>query len=260
MMLQLSAICLLGCLAANVVAQKPQGEPLPPQEKPRVTDQQQARAVELLQGHAKASKSVQVLVADYVQTRTTALSKRPLRSSGGFLFRRKPACVVFRAKKPRTSIVRLTEELYEVFRPSRKRLERFTLQGPDLSLGLFAAVGGDADRLLKEFDVTGLMVAEVAAEAGKQPAVTGSETAVISLEPKGVEVRERLRELVVTFAVIVGAKGGPNVALRSVAYRDHSGDLVVIELRNVRRNPKDAPSVAFDVPEDTRIIEHRTGR
>lgn len=253
MMLQLSAICLLGCLAADVVAQQPKGEPLPPQEKPAVTDQQQARAVELLRGHAKASKSVQVLVADYVQTRTTALSKRPLRSSGGFLFRRKPACVVFRAKKPRTSIVRLTEELYEVFRPSRKRLERFTLQGPDLSLGLFAAVGGDADRLLKEFDVTGLSV-------GKQPAVTGSETAVISLEPKGIEVRERLRELVVTFAVIAGAKGGPNVALRSVAYRDHSGDLVVIELRNVRSNPKDAPSVAFDVPEDTRIIEHRTGR
>jgi hypothetical protein len=260
MMLQFSAICMLGCLAANAVAQKPKGEPLPPPAKPAITSEQRARAIELLRGHAKASKSVKVLVADYVQTRTTALSKKPLRSSGSFLFRRKPACVVFRAEKPRASIIRLTKELYEVFRPQRKRLERFTLQGPDLSLGLFAAVGGDADRLLADFGIAGFLVAEIAAEGREAPVATGAVTAAISLVPKDRETRERLRELVVTFAVVAKAEGNPVVTLRSVAYRDHSLDLVAIELRNVRSNPKDAPSVAFDVPKDTRVIEHRAGR
>lgn len=256
MMLQLSAICLLGCLAANAGAQKPKDAPVPPPAKPAITSEQRARAIELLRGHAKASKSVEVLVADYVQTRTTALSKKPLRSTGRFLFRRKPACVVFRAKEPRTSIVRLTKGLYEVFRPRRKRLERFTLQGPDLSQGLFAAVGGDADRLLGDFDVAGCLVGEVA----ETPAAGKSVTAAVRLVPKSSAMRERLRELVVKFAVIASAQDNPDVMLRSVAYRDHTGDLVEIELRKVRSNPKDAPSVAFDVPKDTRVIEHRTGR
>ncbi len=260
MMLQLSAICLLGCLAANAVAQKPKGEPLPPPAKPAITSEQRVQATELLRGHARASKSVQVLVADYVQTRTTALSKKPLRSTGSFLFRRKPACVVFRAKKPRTSIVRLTKGLYEVFRPRRKRLERFTLHGPDLSQGLFAAVGGDADRLLGDFDVVGCSVGEVTAEGAETPAAGRSVTAAVRLVPKSSAMRGRLRELVVKFAVIANAQDNPDVTLRSVAYRDHTGDLVEIELRNVRSNPKDAPSVAFDVPKDTRVIEHRTGR
>ena len=68
------------------------------------------RAEALLRAHGKNSAKVAVLVADYVQRRTTALSKKPLVSSGAFLFVREPGCVLFRASKPRPSVVRLTAQ------------------------------------------------------------------------------------------------------------------------------------------------------
>lgn len=292
-MIRPSIVCALLCLPVAVLAQNP-----PPKSSPQgpskqvakelvtigsITSEQRDQAIKLLRRHAELSKSVRVLVADYVQRRTTTLSKKPLRSSGGFLFVRKPACVVFRAEKPRQSIVRLTTDLYEVFRPRRKRLERFMLDGPDLSQGLFAAVGGDADRLLREFDVAGLLICKVKAEEGEAAVevatIDAPMTSAIRLVPKSKAMRERLQELVVTFFVSANSKhanakradsesSNSNskhkaesvVTLRSVAYRDHSGDLVEIALRNVRSNPKDAPSVAFDVPKDTKVIEHRAGR
>lgn len=293
-----SIVCALLCLPVAVLAQAPPSKSLPkssPKSSPDgpskqdasksiaiepITSEQRDQAIKLLRRHAELSKSVRVLVADYVQRRTTTLSKKPLRSSGGFLFVHTPACVVFRAEKPRQSIVRLTKDLYEVFRPRRKRLERFTLDGPDLSQGLFAAVGGDADSLLEEFGVAGLSVGKVQAEGGQiavedpvEISATGAPmTAAIRLVPKSKAMGERLQELVVTFVVIASSKPAdtepadtklqakPGVTLRSVAYRDHSGDLVEIALRNVRTNPKDAPSVAFEVPKDTKVIEHRAGR
>lgn len=80
----------------------------------------------------------------------------------------------------------------------------------------------------------------------------------IRLVPKVEATRKRLRELTVTLRPVRLGEAG--IMLRAVSYRDHSGDQVEIELRKVRVNPKDAPTVAFDVPKDTRIIEHKAGR
>ncbi|MFT4512943.1 MAG: hypothetical protein ACI89X_003375 [Planctomycetota bacterium] len=266
-MIRLSFVCALLCLSVAALAQTPPLKPVSQsliKQSPsnqaankQITSEHRGQAIKLLRRHAEQSLPVKVLVADYVQRRTTTLSKKPLRSSGSFLFVRKPSCVVFRAEKPRQSIVRLTKELYEVFRPRRKRLERFRLDGPDLSQGLFAAVGGDADRLLKDFDVAGLLVGEGQAKTPTKPSPV---TSAIRLVPKSKAMRERLQELIVTFAVVAKDKAKPDVTLRSVAYRDHSGDLIEIELRNVRANPKHPPSVVFDVPKGTKVIEHRAGR
>ncbi|MFN6192861.1 MAG: hypothetical protein ACK5BN_03450, partial [Planctomycetota bacterium] len=73
-----------------------------------------ARAEGLLRLHAERSQRAKVLVADYVQRRTTELLKEPLVSTGRFLFRRDPAVVVFFAAEPRPSVVRLAERVYEV--------------------------------------------------------------------------------------------------------------------------------------------------
>lgn len=230
----LPVMLLLGC---GLAGQQPPAKSPEPQGK--LSAAQVARATALLRRHGERSKSLQVLVADYVQRRTTSISKRPLISKGGFLFVKKPACVVFRAAPPRASVVRLTPGRYEVFRPRRKRLERFLLGSPELARGLFAALGGDADKLLADFAVCSLV--EVAGEVR------------IGLKPSEKAVRERLRELSLRLR-------SKDAELRAVSYRDHAGDLIEIELANPQPNPKRAPSAELEVPKGTAIIEHKVER
>lgn len=248
-------VCLVLLPVVGSTQQKPTQQK-PAQQQPAhqspIPKADRDRAVALLRRHGERCNSVAVLVADYVQRRTTTLSKKPLLSSGSFLFVKQPAAVVFRAQKPRSSVVRLTTELYEVFRPRRKRLERFHLAGPELSRGLFAAVSGDAEQLLKDFDIAGITSKQVEGPDG------GAAVVSIRLVPKLEATRKRLRELIVTLRP--AHKGDAGILLRAVSYRDHSGDSVAIELRKLRVNPKDAPTIAFDVPKDTRILEHKAGR
>ena len=196
-----------------------------------------ARAEKLLESHAEHSRKVQVLVSTYVQRRTTELSKEPLISRGEFLFVREPACVVFRAKTPRVSIVRLRATIYEVYRPQRRQLERFHLEGPELAEALFAAIGGDLEVLRRNFAVQDCVEDRVAGRAS------------IRLAPRTALVQQRLRQLVITVRNTDGV-------LCAVGYRDGAGDLVEIELQEPRQNPPDAPSAELEVGKDTTIVEH----
>jgi hypothetical protein len=197
-----------------------------------------AAARALLARFAARSGGIRVLVADYVQRRTTALAKEPLVSRGEFLYVRDPACVMFRATSPRVSIVRLAGSTYEVYRPQQQQLERFHLDGPELAQGLFAAVGGDWARLQADFDVV---------RCGPDPAL--AERTQVLLAPRLGPVRERLRELAITLWT-------KDATLFAVAYRDSAGDLIEIELRTLRENPKDPPSASLAVPKEAKIIEH----
>lgn len=254
----------IGLTAMVVAAQPPTCvEPVPPATAPAArapaAAAERAEAERLLGLLAGRSGRSRVLVADYTQRRTTALSDRPLVSRGEFVFVREPACVLFRASAPRVSLVRLTPRRYEVYRPDRKRLERILLDGPQLAEGLFAAVGGDSARLLREFTVVGCARVAPADPAGMpavdpavatQPEPGPVRLAAITLEPRDVAVRRQLRELVVTVAEADGELAG-------VAYRDASGDLIAIELRDVRADPEPAPSVELPLPDDVQIVEHR---
>ncbi|MEO6596953.1 MAG: outer membrane lipoprotein carrier protein LolA [Planctomycetota bacterium] len=196
------------------------------------------RANKLLAAHAEQSRTIAVLVAQYVQRRTTKLAKDPLESRGEFLFVREPACVVFRATQPRESVVRLREAVYEVYRPQRKQLERFHLEGPELAQGLFAAVGGDVARLRRDFEVSACVA---------DPA--DATRAQVRLRPRTAEVGARLQELVLTLR-------SADATLCAVAYRDQAGDLVEITLLSPLRNPPAPPSAEFELPKDTTIVEH----
>ncbi len=225
-------------LAAVAAAQPPQ-RPEPPRAAPA---DQAARAAKLLAAHAARSKDVGVLVADFVPRRTTTLLQEPLVSKGRFLFVREPAAVVFSFTAPRVSTARLTASTYEVHRPHKRQLERFHLDGPELANGLFAAVGGDVQRLERDFVV-------VSCTDGDE----GSGTAVVRLEPRDDAMRARLQQLVVTLDANDGA-------LRAVGYRDHAGDRIHIELSGVALDPADAPSAALVVPEGTTVVEHGAAR
>lgn len=236
------ALLLLWLSGGALSAQEPVPAPAPAPKPAPVDPDAARRGEELLRAHAAKSRGLQVLVATYEQTRTTRLSKQPLTSRGQFLFVREPACVVFRATAPRESIVRLRPALYEVFRPAQKRLERFHLDGPELAEGLFAALGGDADLLLREFVVT---------TCGPDPAA--ADRTLVVLLPRHDAVRERLTEL----RLSLRTDGGQ---LAVVAYRDPAGDLVEIALRDLEQNPSARPSAEFEVPKDTTVVEHAAPR
>ncbi len=209
------------------------------QDPPAPSAADVARAAALLQQHAERSRGAKTLVADYVQRRTTELLKEPLVSKGRFLFVREPAVVVFFAAEPRPSVVRLAEAVYEVHRPQRKQLERFHLDGPELARGLFAAVGGDVDRLLRDFAIAAVV------DGPKDSGVV-----CLQLTPRTDAVRARVRGLDLTLQAADGL-------LREVAYRDPAGDRVAIELLAPVLDPKDAPSPELKVDKDTVVVEHR---
>jgi hypothetical protein len=231
-----SGVVVWWVVMATLMAQEP--KPAPSQAPTPADAAQQERAATLLRAHAERSRAVKVLLAEFVQRRTTALAKEPLTSRGEFQFVREPGVVVFRTKEPRASVARLTATTYEVHRPQKKQLERFVLDGPELAQGLFAAVGGDAERLLRDFVVV------ACTDAGSE-----RDLAKVQLAPKDAAMRERLRELVITLRT-------KDAGLAAVAYRDGGGDLIEIELSALRLDPKDAPSPALDVPEGTAVVEH----
>lgn len=236
---------LLAAAGAQDPAPAPAPAPLPapvPAPGPIQDPAALERAQALLRAHAGRSRAVRVLVADYVQRRTTTLLKEPLLSRGEFLFVREPACVVFRAAAPRPSVVRLTATTYEVFRPQQQQLERFHLDGPELAEGLFAAVGGDVDRLLRDFVVTACA-----------PHGDGAARVQLHFAPRSAAARERLRELILTLHAADGA-------LAAVAYRDPAGDLVEIGFDRLRADPPSPPSGRLEVPPGTRVVEHAVRR
>jgi hypothetical protein len=209
------------------------------QQREPVEAKQLARAERLLDAHAARSRGIGVLVADYVQRRTTALAKEPLESRGEFLFVRSPGVVLFRAAVPRQSVTRLQATTYEVWRPQKKQLERFHLDGPELANGLFAALGGDTAALRAGFDVVACV---------DDPA--HQDRVRVRLVPKTAAVRERLQELEIVLL-------GQDAVLAAVAYRDATGDRIEIELSAVRIDPKDAPKAELEVPADAVVVEHR---
>jgi hypothetical protein len=221
------------CLALAGHAQDPR--PVPPVA---VDPAVEARALRLLDAHAERCRDVRVLTATYVQRRTTKLAKEPLLSRGQFLFVREPGCVMFRASEPRVSIVRLTETVYEVHRPQKKQLERFVLEGPELARSLFAALRGDSKLLRTDF-----VVRSCVDDAAVPTQVR------IELAPRAVALQARMQSLNITLQA-------SDAALVAVAYRDGAGDLVEIELHDVRVNPEPAPPAVLEVTKDTTVVEH----
>ena len=216
-------------------------KPTPAKPTP-VAPEDLARADELLALHAARSRGARVLVADYVQRRTTELVKEPLESRGRFLFVRDPAIVVFFAASPRPSVVRLGERVYEVHRPQKKQLERHHLDGPELARGLFAAVGGDVAPLRRDFEVV-KVVATTATPA----------TVQIQMVARDPAVRARIQGLDLTLRASDGL-------LAEVAYRDHAGDRVAIELQRLELDPAAPPSAELQLEPGTTVLEHGVKR
>lgn len=222
-------------LVGDLLAQSGDTPPARPPATPAVDE---VAALADLTALGNRHRAVNVLTASYVQRRTSAILQEPLVTRGQLAFRRRPGCVVFRTEQPRPTVVRLDEQTYQVFRPERKRLERFLLESPELPRSLFLAFTADVEVLRRDYQVTGF-----------ERHGEGQVLHTITLEPKLAAIKQRLHQLRITL-------DGKTLRLHAVAYRDAAKDLVEIELDELTLDPKVAPAFDLVIPPDTEIMEH----
>jgi outer membrane lipoprotein-sorting protein len=198
-----------------------------------------ARAV--LVRAAEAQRDVATLRASYVQVRTTELLPEPLESRGTLLFRRSPACIVFHAREPSDTRIRIDATAYQVYRPEQRRCERIELSVPDLPKALFGALTPEPSALERRFVFAACLATD--------------ETDTVVLEPRD----EGTRQVLTRLEIVVRRQ---DAAVVGVAYRDASGDDVRIELREIAPNPKDLDADVFSaaVPKDVTVSVRRQER
>ena len=189
---------------------------------------------------AKARKNMTTMKADYVQRRTTMLSKKPLTASGTLYYRAKPATATLHVKKPRASVIRLSPKLYEVYRPKQDTLERFELKSNTWSNLLTKTMSAQVDTLEEHFVI-------VSSTLGKAP----QKMRTIVLRPR----KKKLAGKVTRLELVIDTN---KYLVHRVSFDDRSGDRVSFELRNHKLNSKLAKSV-FAIPKSnkTRVITHR---
>lgn len=212
--------------------------PIPGQSDNQQKLREEGRALLVRLG---AKHTAKTLRASYVQERTSLLVTKPLVSNGRLFFQAEPSCIVFRVEKPRLVTVRLDTKVYEVHRPTRKRLERYHLPSTRLPQALFQALSPRIREIERDFRITRVTV------DGK------GEKRVhrIELIPRDAAARQYLDR----FRVSVRTS---DAALTEVRYRDPQGDLVTLRLTDIELDPK-LPKGTFtiDAPSGTKTIEHR---
>lgn len=171
------------------------------------------------------------LTARYVQKRSSALMKAPLTSEGELAFTRSPPVLRFDTGG---TVIRVTEERYEVYRREDGVVEQASLQRGSWTTLLFSAFAQQVDALLERFEVV--------------KSRRDGPRRVVKLRPKRAEDRERLKSLELTVDQEAHR-------LTELAYTDPGGDRVEIELSNVELHESlPAKATALGAPESARRI------
>ncbi len=199
-------------------------------------DQGAAEGQALLARMIDAQRKVEQMTADYVQYRSSPLTKKPLTSKGTLAFRRAPGCVVFRVTEPRASVIRLDTAHYEVWHPDKARLERFVLPSDEMPRLLFDALAPTTTSLEKGFVVESCTAVADAATRRE-----------ITLVPTGVKTKRVAAKITITLDT-----EGPRLC--AFGYRDPRGGDVRVELNELKLTEKaDDKLFALDVPKETKV-------
>lgn len=200
-------------------------------------DDGRAEGRALLEALIEAQAGMAQMTAEYVQERTTPLTRKPLVAEGKLAFRRDPGCVVFFVREPRAAVIRLDLAHYEVWHPERARLERFVLPDDQMPRLLFDALGPTKANLERAFTVE------------RCERVEGSETLRrLTLLPTGEDARRIASKITLT----IDAK---TKALRGFGYTDPRGGDVRVTLDKVELAAKaDDALFRLDVPKDAQVI------
>ena len=189
---------------------------------------------------SEARKNMVTLSADYVQRRTTLLSKKPIEARGKLYYRAKPATVALHVTQPRASVIRLTPSAYEIYRPKGDTLERFALKKQTWTGLLTQTMSAQVKTLEKHFVIVPSALKH-----------KSSDKRTIVLKPRDTKLAQRITEL----EMVIDTK---RYLLHRLRFTEASGDSVSFELRQHALNPKLAKSL-FEIPrkKSTRVINHK---
>ncbi|MCA8957287.1 MAG: hypothetical protein KDC87_14525 [Planctomycetes bacterium] len=226
------ALTVGACLAGVLAAQEAE-----------VRDLAQVRTA--LHKLAKAHGKARFLAAEYRQERTSALLRKPLVSTGTLVLRLDPPCLVFTASGANGTKIRLTRDTYEVYRPSRARLERTVLPDPTQAAALFGAFRPVPEVLEARFRITR------AVRRTRRVARAEQRLLEVTLVPKDAAEAKLIRQLSIT----LDETGN---RLHAIAYRDPQGDAVRLFLDKLQvRDKVDAAAFDWTVPKGTEVLVHR---
>jgi len=191
----------------------------------------------LLERFARAQEKVDRFRAGFRQERISALSRKPLVSSGVLYYRRDAQCLLFRTEKPGRVDLRIDATTYQVYRPEAGKAERFVFR--DVSPGevLLQAFGARVKELRAAFSVTG--------------SKREKEFLRITLQPKTKALKRYVPALDLQFHE-------KRATLKSVRYTNHDGETITIELSSVDVEAEVSKELfAKDPPKGTklRVIE-----
>jgi outer membrane lipoprotein-sorting protein len=191
-------------------------------------------------------QDVAQMTAEYVQLRSTPLTKKPLTAKGTLAFRREPGCVVFFVREPRESVIRLDATHYEVWHKDKARLERFVLPSDEMPRLLFDALAPTALGLEQGFVVESC-VPVPSAEKDAAPSTLRE----ITLLPTDKKTKRVAAKITITLDT-----QGPE--LRGFGYRDPRGGDVRVELSNLVVAAKADPALfTLEVPKETKVTVQR---
>ena len=177
--------------------------------------------------------------AEYEQSRLTPLMKKPLVSTGTLFFRKKPGCLVFRSNGRKATVISIDEKRYQVYRPTRNKLEQFSVEKKEWTRAIFDTFAHRLDELEKHFDILGQEKA-------------GTDSVRVNLKPKanGHEKTKKLLSLHLTVRVT-------DRVLTGVAYETSRRDRVTIRLDRVAIDAKiDAAKFEVEPKPGTQVIVH----
>lgn len=172
---------------------------------------------ELLERFARAQAKVERFRAEFRQERRSALSRKPLLSSGALYFRRDLKCLLFRTEKPIRVDLRIDETSYQVYRPRTKKAERFIFHGPSPGRTLLQVFGARILELRAAFEIVGASREE--------------DLVKIALRPRSKDLRRSLPLLELHLH-------NKSATLRAVHYSNRDGETVTIRIGAIDSDAK----------------------
>ncbi len=190
---------------------------------------------EVLAGFDRAQASFQTLSADFVQTTTNAMLKKPVVAAGRF-YMTKPDSIRWEYETPEEMSFVIANDHYTGYFPVRKRAERKNVQRYSEQIFRYFGLGQGSEQLARYYDI------RLDESASESP-----ETYLLRFDPKKQRARKRVDE--VRFWI-----DATTFLPKRVEYCGKDGSTRMVEFTEIRLNPKlDSGLYTMTIPADVAV-------